>query len=410
VRRRLRRALAAGAGTVCEIDCDFSHVPAEIPRLLDAVGAGADLALGSRYVPGGGVEGWAPWRRAASRAGCAYARAVLRVPVRDLTGGLKCFRAEALEAIAFRTAGSRGYAFQVELTYRALRRPARRRAADHVPRAARGRVEVDGPRRARGRLADSGAPSRARPRRPHALKSGRPAADPGRVRSSMEQLALVRGWDDTLATLRRWRARPLSAVGPWALGSLAVAGLLLAATWVVALLSVPDPMLRGRTGSGEWADYGFIVYRNGLVLALHAMACVAGFIAGSTLPVVAEGHSGRWRRVHDRAGRLALVFVAAATLFSLATQAYALGPQAAGVADAHDISPALLIVSLLPHAIPELCALFLPLAAWLCASRRQAWDELLAATFVTTAIAVPVILAAAAVEVWLSPYVLSFLK
>jgi dolichol-phosphate mannosyltransferase len=114
-------ALAHGAGAVCEIDCDFSHDPATVPRLLDVIAAGADVALGSRYVDGGRVEGWAPWRRAVSRAGCAYARAVLRVPVRDLTGGCKCFRAAALEAIDFRTARARGYAFQVELTYRALR-------------------------------------------------------------------------------------------------------------------------------------------------------------------------------------------------------------------------------------------------------------------------------------------------
>jgi dolichol-phosphate mannosyltransferase len=114
-------ALSHGAGALCEIDCDFSHDPALLPLLLDAVAAGADVALGSRYVAGGGVEGWTAWRRAVSRAGCAYAQAVLRVPVRDLTGGMKAFRAEALEAIRFRTARSRGYAFQVELTYRALR-------------------------------------------------------------------------------------------------------------------------------------------------------------------------------------------------------------------------------------------------------------------------------------------------
>src|SRR5215218_7861261 len=114
-------ALARGAGALVEIDCDFSHDPAAVPALLAAVADGADLALGSRYVPGGGIEGWARWRRAVSRAGCAYARAVLRVPVRDLTGGCKAFRAEALEAIDFRTARARGYAFQVELTYRTLR-------------------------------------------------------------------------------------------------------------------------------------------------------------------------------------------------------------------------------------------------------------------------------------------------
>jgi hypothetical protein len=227
---------------------------------------------------------------------------------------------------------------------------------------------------------------------------------------STEQLALVRGWDDTRATLRRWRARPLAAVRPWALGSLVIAGTLLTATWLVAIVTTPDPTVWAPTGNGEWGDYGFILYRNGLVLSLHAMACVAGFMAGASLPLVAAGYSGWWRRVHDRAGKLAMAFVAAATLFSLSTQAYALGLQASSVADAHGVSPALLMVSLLPHAVPELCALFLPLAAWLLASRRRAWDELLAATFLTTAIAVPVILAAAAVEVWVSPHVLSFLK
>jgi ABC-type Na+ efflux pump permease subunit len=230
------------------------------------------------------------------------------------------------------------------------------------------------------------------------------------VRSSTEQLALVRGWDDTRATLRRWHRRPVAALGPWALGSLAIAAMLLTATWAVATLTTPDPTIWARTGSGRWDDYWFILYRNGLVLALHAMACVAGFMAGSSLPIVAEGHNDRWRRLHDRAGKLAMAFVAAATLFSLTTQAYALGLQASSIADAHAVSPALLIVSLLPHAVPELCALFLPLAAWLLASRRQAWNELLAATFVTVTIAVPVLVGAAAVEVWLSPHVLSFLK
>jgi len=225
-----------------------------------------------------------------------------------------------------------------------------------------------------------------------------------------EELALVRGWDDTRAALRRWRGRPLTVLGPWALGSFAVALALLTATWLVATQSTPDPTTWAPRDGSEWSDYGFILYRNGLVLALHAMACVAGFMAGSSLPLVATGYSGWWRRVHDHAGRIAMGFVAAATLFSLGTQAYALGLQASSIADANGVSPALLIVSLLPHALPELCALFLPLAAWLLASRRRAWDELLAATFVTTAVAAPVLMAAAAVEVWVSPHVLSFLK
>jgi dolichol-phosphate mannosyltransferase len=114
------RALAAGAEFVIEMDADFSHAPADVPRLLAAARAGADLALGSRYVPGGGVENWHPVRRLVSRGGCEYARRMLRVPVRDLTGGMKCFRADALRAIDYGSVRSQGYAFQVELTYRTL--------------------------------------------------------------------------------------------------------------------------------------------------------------------------------------------------------------------------------------------------------------------------------------------------
>jgi dolichol-phosphate mannosyltransferase len=115
------RALAGGAELVCQMDADGSHDPTALPRLVALAREGADLALGSRYVPGGGVAGWHPVRRAVSRGGCLYARTVLRVPVRDLTGGLKTWRAGALRAIEPSTVRSRGYAFQVELTYRALR-------------------------------------------------------------------------------------------------------------------------------------------------------------------------------------------------------------------------------------------------------------------------------------------------
>jgi dolichol-phosphate mannosyltransferase len=114
-----RRALAAGAGPVLEMDSDFSHDPAYLPRLLDAAER-ADVVLGSRYVPGGGVSDWGPLRRAISRGGSAYARLVLGVDVSDLTGGFKCFRREVLEAIDLDSIQARGYAFQVEMTYRAI--------------------------------------------------------------------------------------------------------------------------------------------------------------------------------------------------------------------------------------------------------------------------------------------------
>jgi dolichol-phosphate mannosyltransferase len=115
-------ALDRGAELICQLDADGSHEPAALAGMLALARGRADLVLGSRYVPGGGIAGWSPLRRAVSRAGCAYARAVLRVPVRDLTSGMKVWRAPALRAIEPATVRSQGYAFQVELTHRALRR------------------------------------------------------------------------------------------------------------------------------------------------------------------------------------------------------------------------------------------------------------------------------------------------
>ena len=115
-----RHALENGAGYVMEMDSDFSHDPADLARLLAAVHEGADLALGSRYVPGGGVREWGWLRRFVSEGGSTYARLVLGLRVKDLTGGFKCFRREVLEAIHFDRVRSQGYAFQVELTYRAV--------------------------------------------------------------------------------------------------------------------------------------------------------------------------------------------------------------------------------------------------------------------------------------------------
>jgi dolichol-phosphate mannosyltransferase len=114
-----RRALADGAELVLEMDCDFSHDPADVPRLLAAAVEGADLVLGSRYVPGGRVRNWSLLRRAISRAASLYTRALL-MPIRDPTGGFKCFRREVLEAIDLDRVHGAGYVFQIETTYRAL--------------------------------------------------------------------------------------------------------------------------------------------------------------------------------------------------------------------------------------------------------------------------------------------------
>ena len=113
-------ALDGGADLILQMDCDFSHDPADVPRLMEAASS-ADVVLGSRYVRGGGVENWALRRRIQSRGGCAYAQLILRVPVRDLTGGFKCWNRRALEALDFDGVDSHGYGFQIEMTYRALR-------------------------------------------------------------------------------------------------------------------------------------------------------------------------------------------------------------------------------------------------------------------------------------------------
>jgi hypothetical protein len=223
---------------------------------------------------------------------------------------------------------------------------------------------------------------------------------------STEQLAFVQGWDDTRAALRRWRSAPLSVLAPWVLGALAVAVTLLLATYVVALLSTPDPgaaTFPGLTQPATTADLAYVLERNALVLALHAMACIAGFMAGSSMPQVAEGYSGLMRRIHQYAGPAAIAFVCVAVTFSLVTQAYILGHQAASLAAFVGHGPGLLLISLLPHALPELTALFLPLAAWTMASRHGAWQDLLAATFVTVALAVPVLIAASLVETYATP-------
>jgi stage II sporulation SpoM-like protein len=220
------------------------------------------------------------------------------------------------------------------------------------------------------------------------------------------ELVLVRGMDATKATLRRWNADPWPVLRDWVAWSVLTAVGLLFAVYVVARTSEPDSTrlaLPGVNAGVKLGDLGHLLLRNGLVLALHAMACVAGFIAGSSVPQQASLRSGMSRKVHERAGALAIVFVVCATAFSLSTQAYILGQAASTLASQFRMSPALLLVGLLPHALPELTALFLPLAAWVIASRRQQWEELLAATVVTVAIAVPVLIASAFVELYLSP-------
>lgn len=252
--------------------------------------------------------------------------------------------------------------------------------------------------------------SNAAPRR-RPLKPARGAPMLWTVDAS--RYALVQGMHDTRSTLARWRAAPWPALRPWLAGATAVCFGLLLGTYVVARNSTPDPsgiLLPGTMAPATLNDVGHILFHNSLVLALHGFACVAGFIAGSSLPLQAQHHAGWKKTLHDRAGHGAILFVIAATTFSLCTQAYVLGAQASTLAAEEHMSIALLLVGLMPHAAPELIALFLPLAAWIIASRQGRWHELLAATFVTVALAIPILVAAAFVEVFVSPQIILALR
>jgi len=214
---------------------------------------------------------------------------------------------------------------------------------------------------------------------------------------------------DTRETLALWSEHPWRVLRGWIALSVAIALALLTATWFVAGLLTPDltPIhLPGLTEPSEPGDLLPILWRNSLVLALHGTACVAGFIAGASMPIAAAQRNGISRWIHVKAGELAILFVCAVTLFSLGTQALYLGFQGSTLAFQLHITRLELILSVLPHAIPELTALFLPLAAWLIASRRGEWNQLLAATFITVALAIPVLLLAATVEVYVWPHIL----
>lgn len=230
--------------------------------------------------------------------------------------------------------------------------------------------------------------------------------------SAANQHVFSHGMRDTRETLEVWSRQPGRVLGAWMALSLAIALALLGAVWVVSGLLTPDltPVhIAGFTYSAEPDDMLPILWRNSLVLALHGTACIAGFIAGASMPIAAAQRTGFSRWVHVKAGELAILFVCAVTLFSLGTQALYLGFQGSAISFQLGLSHAELILSVLPHALIELTALFLPLAAWLIASRRGEWSQLLAATFITVALAIPAVIFAAAVEIYVWPHILEAL-
>ena len=223
------------------------------------------------------------------------------------------------------------------------------------------------------------------------------------------QYVLVHGARRTRGTLARWNHDPWPVLRSWIGGALAVSAALLGAIWIVSWVARPDPTplaIPGVTHGATAADLLPILFANSLVLALHAFACIAGFIAGASLPLAAERRTGISRWVHEKARPVAFAWVVAVTCFSLATQAYALGLTGATLAYQLEISTGVLMLTALPHALCELTALFLPLAAWTIASRRGEWGDLLAATVVTVAVAVPTLVMAALWETYVWPQIL----
>lgn len=228
-----------------------------------------------------------------------------------------------------------------------------------------------------------------------------------------EGFALVQGLRDTRGAVEGWKQDPAAVLRPWFKVATAVAVGLLIAVWVVSLFAPADPtgfILPGVDVRPSLGDYGDILGRNLLVLALHATACVAGFIAGSSMRHVAKTKTGLSRLVHERAGPIAIAWVIAVTAFSLLTQSFGLGMTAATISAQLGISSWQLVLTVLPHALIELTAVFLPLAAWLFASRRDEWDELLAATMITVALALPMLLVAASIELTLWPRLLELVS
>jgi hypothetical protein len=224
------------------------------------------------------------------------------------------------------------------------------------------------------------------------------------------QYVVVHGMRQTRSILERWGDDPWPVLRTWLVGAVLIAVALLGGVTVVASLAKPDYGFHyGPTAPGGTDPVAVlqVLGRNSLVLALHAFACVAGFIAGSTLPLTAARQKGALSRVvHEKARPIAFGWVIGVTCFSLLTQTLGLGLVGATIAWDEHISAPLLVLTAFPHALLELTAVFLPLAAWTIASRKGVWDQLLAATFVTVAMAIPMLIVAATWEVYVWPYLL----
>ncbi len=213
---------------------------------------------------------------------------------------------------------------------------------------------------------------------------------------------------ETYATLERWGQHKTRVLGDWLLKSLCIALSMLLAVYIVSVLAAGSStsalpnILAGRHA----ADVLVVIFRNLLVLALHGFVCLAGFMAMRALPEQTKYKSGINRWVHEHAGPFAMTFVSLATIFSMTTQVWILGHNVADISATIGVGTGTLMLTVAPHAVLELTAVFLPLAAFLTASREGNWHELLAATIVTVSVAFPMIITSAVIEAYLWPVTL----
>jgi hypothetical protein len=226
-----------------------------------------------------------------------------------------------------------------------------------------------------------------------------------------EREAMQAGVSDVRDSFARWNQDVSSVVRVWMGTSLLVGISLLVATWAVSMLPVHGVLVPHASFSQPpTVDAALqLARRNSLVLAMHALICVAGYMALTSMPIVARGYTGWKRSIHLAAVPVTIAFVTLVTLGSFVLQAWSLGTAAPGIAAAYALSTWQLLIYLSPHALPELTAIFLPLGAWLVLARRHAYGDLLAASVLATAVAVPLLTIATITEIWITPRLLELL-
>jgi hypothetical protein len=227
------------------------------------------------------------------------------------------------------------------------------------------------------------------------------------VTSDPERVAFEAGMADVRASFARWNRNVGAVVRVWMGTSLLVGLALLVTTWIVSTQVDAGGAFNPTFTHEESFRHALHLFaRNALVLAMHSLICVAGYMALNSMPILAANYTGWKRRIHLAAGPIAIAFVTVVTIGSFALQAWSLGSAAPAVAAAYGYETWELLLRVAPHALPELTAVFLPLGAWLVLAAQRQRSELLAASVLATSLAIPILVIATILEEWLAPRLL----